>query len=348
MKIKIESKFVGDGCPCYIVAEIGINHNGQFQLAKRLIETAAKCGVDAVKFQKRDIDSLLIKEFANRPYLIENSFGETYGEHRKKLELSEDEWRKLFDCSKKISVDFYASAWDMKSADFLDELGVPVFKIASADVTNLPLIEHICQKNKPIIMSTGMSTLEEIDEAMEIIRKNRAEVILLHCISAYPFDDHLSDLNVMRTLRERYNVPVGYSGHEKSGHVVTIAAVVLGACMVERHFTLDHLMPGPDHAASLEPLGLAGLVDSIRKLESAIGTGEKKILEIELPVRAKLAKSIVTTRDVKAGEAIHAEDLAMKCPGTGLKAKYIPLLIGKIAKHDMKKDTIVPKEALEW
>jgi sialic acid synthase SpsE len=348
MKIKIGSKFVGDGCPCYIVAEIGINHNGQFQLAKRLIETAAKCGADAVKFQKRDIDSLLTKELANKPYLIENSFGETYGEHRKKLELSEDEWRKLFDCSKKLGIDFYASAWDVKSADFLDELGVPVFKIASADVTNLPLIEHICQKNKPVIMSTGMSTLEEIDEAMEVVRKNRAEVILLHCISAYPFDDYLSNLNVMSTLRKRYNVPVGYSGHEKSGHVVTLGAVALGACMVERHFTLDHLMPGPDHAASLEPLGLAGLVDDIRKLESAIGTGEKKILEIELPVRAKLVKSIVTTRDISAGEVIRAGDLTMKCPGTGLKAKYIPMLIGKKAKQNMKKDTIVPKEALEW
>jgi len=348
MKIKIGSKFVGDGCPCYIVAEIGINHNGQFQLAKRLIETATKCGVDAVKFQKRDIDSLLTNELANKPYLGDNSFGETYGEHRKKLELSEDEWRKLFDCSKKLGIDFYASAWDMKSADFLDELGIPVFKIASADVTNLPLIEHICQKGKPVILSTGMNTLEEIDEAMEVIRKNRVEVILLHCISAYPFDDHLSNLNVMSTLRKRYNVPVGYSGHEKSGHVVTLAAVALAACMVERHFTLDHLMPGPDHAASLEPLGLAGLVDDIRKLESALGTGEKEILEIELPVRAKLAKSIVTTRDIAAGEVIRAEDLTMKCPGTGLKAKYIPMLISKKAKQNMKKDTIVPKEALEW
>lgn len=348
MKIKIGSKFVGDGCPCYIVAEIGINHNGQFNLAKKLIEVAKNAGVDAVKFQKRDIDSLLTKEFADRPYFGDHSFGETYGEHRRKLELSEDDWRKLFAYSKKLGIDFFASAWDMKSADFLEELGVPVYKIASPDVTNLPLIDHICRKNKPVILSTGMSTLEEIDEAMEIIRKNNTPVILLHCVSAYPFDDHLANLDVIRTLKERYNVPVGYSGHEKSGHVVTLGAVALGACLVERHLTLDHLMPGPDHAASLEPLGLSGLVESIRKLESARGNGIKKILECELPVREKLAKSIVTTRDIKAGEVISAKDLTMKCPGTGLKAKYIPSLIGKIAKCDMKKDTVVPKEALEW
>jgi sialic acid synthase SpsE len=348
MKIKIGSKFVGDGCPCYIVAEVGINHNGQFNLAKKLIDVAKNAGADAVKFQKRDIDSLLTKELADRPYYGDNSFGETYGEHRRKLELSEQEWRKLFAHSKEIGIDFFASAWDKKSADFLDELGVPVFKIPSADVTNLPLIEHICRKNKPIILSTGMTTLEEIDEAMEIIRKHNMQVILLHCISAYPFDDYLSNLNVIHTLKERYNVPVGYSGHEKSGHVVTLGAVVLGVCMVERHFTIDHLMPGPDHAASLEPLGLAGLVEDIRKLESAFGDGKKSILECESLVRAKLTKSIVTTRHIKAGEIIRAEDLTMKSPGTGLKAKYIPTLVGKKARQDMERDTLVPKEALEW
>jgi len=171
---------------------------------------------------------------------------------------------------------------------------------------------------------------------------------LLHCISAYPFDNYLANLNVMHTLKKRYNVPVGYSGHEKSGHVVTLGAVALGACLVERHFTVDHLLPGPDHAASLEPTGLAGLVASIRTLESAFGDGRKDILAIELPVRAKLAKSIVTTRDIKAGEIINAKDLTMKSPGTGLKSKYIPNLVGKRAKQDMKRDTTVPKEALEW
>lgn len=348
MKIKIGSKFVGDGCPCYIVAEIGINHNGQFEIARKLIETARKCGVDAVKFQKRDIDSLLTKEFINRPYFGDHSFGETYGEHRKRLELSEKDWYRLFNYSKKIGIDFYASSWDMKSADFLEELGVPVYKIASADVTNLPLIEHICKKNKPIILSTGMSTLEEIDEAMEIIRKNNARVILLHCVSAYPCENNLVNLKVIQTLRERYKVPVGYSGHEKSGHVVSVGAVSMGACLVERHFTLDHLMPGPDHRASLDPRGFESLVISIRKFEASLGNGAKTILECELPVRKKLAKSIVATRDIKAGEVIRKGDLTVKSPGTGLKPKYITALIGKVAKQDIKEDTIISEEALGW
>jgi sialic acid synthase SpsE len=290
----------------------------------------------------------LTKELANRPYFGDHSFGKTYGEHRRRLELSEDDWHRLFDFSKKIGIDFFGSAWDIKSADFLEKLGVPAYKIASSDVTNLPLIDHICKKNKPIMLSTGMSTLEEIDEAMEIIRKNNAQVILLHCFSAYPLEDHLANVRVIRTLRERYNVPVGYSGHEKSGHVVTLTTVAQGACLVERHFTLDRLMPGPDHAASLDPRSLENLVISIRIFEAALGDGKKAILECELPVREKLAKSIVTTRNIKAGEVIRAGDLMVKSPGTGLKPKYIPTLIGKVAKRDMKEDTLVPKEALEW
>ena len=348
MKIKIGSKYVGDGRPCYIVAEIGVNHNGKFEIAKKLIETALENGADAVKFQKRNIDNLLMKEFANKPYLTYDSFGKTYAEHRRRLELPEEDWYRLFNYAKKLGIDFFASAWDFKSADFLDKIGIPVSKIPSSDVTNLPLIDHICKKGKPVILSTGMSTLEEIDDAMEVIRKNGTAVILLHCISAYPFDNYLANLRVIQTLRKRYNVPVGYSGHEKSGVVVSLCAVAMGACLVERHFTLDRTMRGPDHAASLEPGGLNEVVINIRKFEAALGDGKKRILDIEWPIREKLGKSIVTTRNIKADEVIRKSDLTVKSPSTGLKAKYIPSLIGKKAKLDMKKDTIVPKEALEW
>ena len=348
MKIKIGSKYVGDNCPCYIVAEIGLNHNGELEIAKKLIEEAVKAGADAVKFQKRSINKLLIKEWINKPYSGPNAFGNTYGEHRRNLELSDDDWYKLAEYSEKMGVDFLASAWDIDSADFLEKLDVPAYKIASADVTNLPIIEHIAKKKKPVLLSTGMSTLEEIDEAVETVEKYTNGLIILHCISAYPFDDQYANLNVIKTLKERYMYPIGYSGHEKSGHVITLGAVALGACLVERHFTLDRTMRGPDHAASLEPYGLASLVESIRKMEEAFGSGKKDILDIEVPVREKLAKSIVATKDIKKGQIIKKDDLTVKSPGIGVKPKYIEKLIGKRARQDIPEDTILPKEALRW
>lgn len=348
MKIKIENRFVGGEEPCYIVAEVGLNHNGKLEIAKKLIEEAAKAGVDAVKFQKRNIEALLTKEQLNKPYSGLNSFGNTYGEHRKNLELSNDDWYKLAEYSEKLGLTFLASAWDIDSADFLEKLDVPAYKIASADVTNLPLLEHIAKKKKPVILSTGMSTIEEVDEAVETIERYTNGLIILHCISTYPFDDKYANLNVIKTLKERYKYPIGYSGHEKSGHVITLGAVALGACLVERHFTLDRTMRGPDHAASLEPYGLASLVESIRKMEEAFGSGKKDILDIEVPVREKLSKSIVAAKDIKKGQIIKKDDVTVKSPGTGLKPKYVEKLVGKRAKQDILEDTIVPKEALRW
>jgi sialic acid synthase SpsE len=347
-EVKIGSKWVGEDHPCYIVAEIGNNHNGELEIAKKLIEVAVECGADAVKFQKRDIDSLMTNELKNMPYQKYDSFGATYGEHRLRLELPDEDWRRLFNFAKKLGVDFYATPFDFKSVDFLEELGIPCFKIASFDVTNLPLIDYVCKKGKPIILSTGMCTWEELDEAVDVIRKNGNDLVLLHCVSAYPHDNELSNLKMIQKLKERYRVPVGYSGHEKSGFAISLGARMMGAYMIERHFTLDRTMKGPDHAASLEPKGLAELVKNIRKLEEALGNGEKKILEIETPLRLKMTKSIVTTRHIRAGEVIRREDLTVKCPGTGLKPKYIDALVGKVAKRDMPADTVVPPEALSW
>lgn len=347
-EVKIGSKYVGDDHPCYIVAEIGNNHNGQLELAKKLIEAAEECGVDAVKFQKRDINCLMTEELRNTPYRKYDSFGPTYGEHRQRLELAERDWQRLFNFTKKLGIDFYATPFDFESADFLAELGVPCFKIASFDVTNLPLIDHTCKKDKPVILSTGMCTLEELDEAVEVIRRNGNDYVLLHCVSAYPHDNNLSNLRMISKLKERYDVPVGYSGHEKSGFAVSLGARMMGACMIERHFTLDRTMRGPDHAASLEPRGLAELIKNVRKLEEALGDGEKRILDIEMPIREKMMKSIVSTRHIRVGEVIQEKDLTVKCPGTGLKPKYIDALVGKTAKKDIPKDTIIPAEALNW
>jgi len=348
-KVKIGDRWIGPGEPCYIIAEIGLNHNGDVRIAKRLIDEAVKAGADAVKFQKRTVEKLLIREWLEKPYGGPNSFGATYGEHRQNLELSDRDWHTIARYSGKKKIDFFASPWDQDSADFLAKLPMVAMKIASADVTNLPLVEHIAGLGFPVIMSTGMSTLREIDEAVRAVTRHTEDLILLHCVSAYPFDNENANLRVIQTLQKKYPYPVGYSGHEKSGIVVSLAAVALGACVIERHFTLDHTMKGPDHAASLEPEGLTRLVESIKKLESALGDGKKKgVLDIETSSREKLAKSIVSAREIRKGTRIAREDLTVKSPGTGLPPKEIPRLIGRTAKKTIPADVIIRPESLDW
>ncbi len=348
MEIKIGSRFIGDNRFCYIVAEIGLNHNGDINIARKLIEAASQVGVDAVKFQKRNIDRLLIKAIQDKPYENENSLGRTYGEHRRRLELPDTAWKKLLNYARSLGLDFFASPWEEGSADFLEKLGVAVYKIASADVTNIPFLKHVAKKNKPIILSTGMCTLEELDLAVETILRINKQLILMHCVSAYPHEDNITNLKLINTLKQRYGLLVGYSGHEKSGIIVTSSAIVLGVCIVEKHFTLDHTMRGPDHAASLEPEGMRRLVEAIRKIESAMGDGRKMLLECEVAMREKLAKSIVAKARIKKGTPIRREDLILKCPGSGLGAKFVEEIIGKIPPLDIQEDTLVPPEALRW
>ena len=346
--IKIGNRPVGDGCPCYFIAEAGVNHNGSLELAKRLVDTAAAARADAVKFQKRSIEDILIADILNQPYTGSTALGATYGEHRQHLELSETDYRELSTYCQTKGITFLASAWDIKSADFLESLGMPAFKVASADLTNLPLLEHIARKGKPMLVSTGMSTLEEVAEAMEVINRHNEQVILLHCVSVYPRESEEVNLRVIETLRDRFNVPVGYSGHEKSGWAVSLGAVALGAVIVERHFTLDRTLPGPDHAASLESLGLMRLISNIHDLEAAMGTGDKQINKAEAEVRKRLAKSIVARCEIKKGTTILPGMLTVKGPGDGLKPKYLPILFGKIARRTIKEDSLLPDEALEW
>lgn len=346
--IQIGDRPVGEGHPCYFIAEAGVNHNGSLELAKRLVDAAVTARTDAVKFQKRTIDDILIADALNQSYTSPTALGATYGEHRQRLELSEQAYEELAQYCGAKGITFLASAWDIKSVDFIESLGVPVFKTASADLTNLPLLEHIAKKGKPMIVSTGMSILEEVSEAMEVIQKYNEQVILLHCVSTYPCESSEVNLRVMETLRKQFNVPVGYSGHEKSGWAVTLAAVTLGAVVIERHFTLDRTLPGPDHAASLDPLGLLRLMLNIRDLETAMGSGEKRINDGERALKKRLAKSIVAQCDIEKGTTILPEMLTVKGPGDGLKPKYLPLLHGKTARRTIKADSLIPPEALEW
>ncbi len=345
--LEIAGRPVGEGHPCYIIAEAGVNHNGSLELAKRLVDVAAEAGADAVKFQKRTVSDILIAEALLRPYTVATSLGATYGEHREKLELSEDDYDALAEHARAREITLLASGWDLRSVDFLDRLGIPAFKIASADCTNLPLVEYIARKGKPVLLSTGMSDMAEVEEAVATVRRHNDRLVLFQCTSTYPCDNDQINLRVIPTYRERFRCVVGYSGHER-GLAPTEAAVALGASVVERHFTLDRTMIGPDHAASLEPAGLQRLIRNIRNVEKALGSPEKRIMPAERGVRERLAKSIVARSDIPAGAVITADMLTVKGPGTGLKPGVMPLLVGVVAESPIRGDTLVPQEALRW
>ena len=345
--VKIGSRLVGEGQPCFILAEAGVNHNGDPDLARRLVRIAAECGADAVKFQKRTNADILTREALDAPYVKANSFGPTYGAHREHLELSQEVWESLRDLAAEVGIEFTASAWDKRSADFLEALDVPAYKTASADLTNLDLLAHIARKGRPMIVSSGMAGIEEVDAAVNAILRHNDQLVLLQCTSTYPSEFADINLRVMQTYRERYGVLVGYSGHER-GIAVSEAAATLGACLIERHFTVDRTLPGPDHAASLEPVGLQKLVRDIRNIELALGTTEKRMVPAEAPVRARLAKSVVAARPISAGTVIDRGMLTLKGPGDGIPASAIDDLVGRVAAEPIAEDTLLPTTALGW
>ena len=270
-EIKIADKIIGKDEPVFIVAEIGQNHNGRVDFAKRLIEQAARDGVDAVKFCKRNLKNELTKAMADSPYVGKNSFGETYGEHREFLELSMDQHKELKDYAESKGLIYFASVCDKKSADDMEELGVHMFKIASRDLTNRPLIEHIAKKQKPIFLSTGMSDLEEIRKTIELIQKYHNHILLFQCTSEYPTQYKNVHLNVIPELEKEFNLNIGMSDHS-SGIMVACASAVKGAVAVEKHVTLSRDMKGTDHIVALDPPGMKRLVHWIRWYELANGS----------------------------------------------------------------------------
>lgn len=283
--VRIGDKLVGDGKPCYVIAEIGINHNGEIDQAKRLISVAVGAGCDAVKFQKRTVDVVYSAEELAKPR--ESPFGTTNGDLKRGLEFGLEEFQEIDRYCREVKISWFASCWDEASVDIIAHFDVPCFKIASASLTDDNLLRHTQKTGKPTVLSTGMSSLEEIDHAVQVLGKN--DIIILHSCSTYPAYYEELNLRVMQTLRDRYRVPVGYSGHE-TGLPSSVAAAVLGACMVERHITLDRSMWGSDHAASLEPNGIIRLVRDIRLIEKSMGDGVKRVLEREKPVIKKLRR----------------------------------------------------------
>ncbi len=346
--IRIGTRIISENHPALIIAEIGINHQGDVNIAKEMIKTAKECGVDAVKFQKRTTNKVLTKKALQRNYENRNSFGKTYGEHREALELSYEEYYVLKEYADNIGILFSASGWDAESVDFLDKLGVPFFKVASGDLTNLPLVEHTARKNKPLILSTGMADIETIKKVYETTVKINDSVAIMHCTSSYPTPFNEINLNVLSTFQKEFpKVIIGYSGHEL-GIAIPPVAVALGAKIIERHFTLDRTMRGGDHAASLEPQGLSKMVRDIRHIEEAMGSFEKRIQASELSVKKKLTKSIVASRDIKRGESITADMIITKSPGEGISPLRITEIIGKQAKNDIENDTVIYESDIKW
>ena len=336
--VKIGDRNIGDGEPCFIIAEAGVNHNGSIELAKELIDAAKDAGVDAVKFQTFKTENLLSKNIVVPKHVgsKESLFDTIRG-----LELSEEAHYVLSKYCKQKGIVFMSTPMDNNSVDLLEDIGVPVFKVASCDLDNLPLLKYISKTEKPIILSTGMGSISEVGEAIEVIKSNgNADIILLHCVSAYPPKVEDVNLRAMETLRTAFKLTVGYSDHT-IGINIPLAAVALGAKVIEKHFTLDKNMEGPDHAVSADPDDLERLVSGIREIEESFGTGLKVPSKDEIEMRRSFRKSIVAITDIKKGATIMPEMLSLKRPGTGISPKYFDFIAGRKAERDINKDVLL-------
>ena len=345
--INIKNRLIGGEKPCFFIAEIGLNHNGSIVVAKKLIDEACAAGADCVKFQKRNVDTLATKEVLDAEDNRFPEFGKTYREIRKHLEFSESQYKEIIMYCDTKNVIFLCTPFDIESADFLEKLGVDAYKIASHSLTNLPLIEHIARKKRPMLVSTGMSTIDEIDKTISLIKKHNCPFMLFHCVSSYPQSPEESNLKLITVFGERYsNVPVGYSGHE-IGITISIAAIALGAKAIERHITLNKNMIGFDHKLSLQPEEFRELVTEGKVVETAIGSGVKEILEREWITRKKYHASIVSKVDIPKGTIIARDMLTVKNPGTGLETSYLPSVINKKATRNIKIDVLITFDMLE-
>jgi sialic acid synthase len=325
----VGSTFAGDRHQCFVIAEIGHNHQGDLDLAKVMVKAAKESGASAAKLQKRHLTTLFTEQFAAEPYGGKHSYGRTYMEHRQALELGEDSWRHLVDFAHALELIFFGTAFDPVSADFLAELGVPVIKIASADALNWPLLDHVAMLDMPMIVSTGGLTWAQLDATVQRLRAHSARFALLHCTSAYPCPPEEIELLAIPAMRERYpDVVIGYSGHEE-GIVPSLGAIALGAAIVERHFTVDQSLKGSDQRYSLLPSDMSSLVNAGRDLGAARGTGVKRMFESEKPALRKLGKKLVAAKPLAAGHIVSAADVEIRSPGDGLSPHLQEALLGR-------------------
>ena len=345
-RMRLSGREVGDGCPCFVIAEIGQNHNGQLNLAKKLIDMAARCGADAVKFQKRDISWELTEEAYNKPYAGPNSFGETYGKHREFLELGETDHAELKGYAQAAGLVYFCTPCDPPSVDALERIGTPFYKIASRDITNVPLLRHIARTGKPVVISTGMAGETEIRQALDAFRDSDCVVSLMQCISQYPAEPKNMNLRAIRVMREQFGVLVALSDHNP-GVITGVAGVAMGAFALEKHITLSRAMPGTDHAAALEETGLRRTVSYIRTIEEAMGDGKKEFNPVAQSAKDKLARSLVSTGDIAAGTVLEENHLVLKSPGTGISWTDRALILGKRARRDIEPHVLLKKDDFE-
>lgn len=333
---------------CYVIAEIGHNHQGSVEKAKEMFRAAKECGVDAVKLQKRDNRALYTRAMFNKPYDNENSFGDTYGAHREALEFGKAEYVELQACARELGLVFFATAFDMPSADFLAELDAPVYKIASGDLKNTPLLKHVAKIGKPMIVSTGGAMMEDVQRAYDTIMPVNPQLCLLQCTAAYPASYEELNLNVITTYREKFpEVVVGLSDHE-NGIAMAVAAFVLGARVIEKHFTLNHTLKGTDHAFSLEPIGMRKLVRDLRRARLALGDGVKRTYPSEVSPLTKMGKMLVATHTLRAGHRLTLADIAIKSPADGGLPPYeLDNVIGKVLRRTLHEDDPVSSADLD-
>jgi N,N'-diacetyllegionaminate synthase len=344
---RVGERSVGPGHPVFVVAEAGVNHNGELRLARELVDAAAASGADAVKFQSFRTAALVSGAAPKAAYQQETTgTGGGQLEMLARLELGPEAWRELRDRAHASGLVFFSAPFDEASADDLDRLDVTLLKVPSGEITNLPLLRHVAAMKRPLIVSTGMATLDEVAAALAAIRAaGDPPVALLHCLSAYPAPVAEVNLRAMDALR-RFGVPVGFSDHTLGIHV-PVAAVARGAAIVEKHLTLDTALPGPDHRASLAPADFAAMVHAIRDVEAALGDGDKRPMPSELDTRRVARKSLVAARPLRAGERLAREAVAIKRPGTGIAPGELERALGQVLRRDVAADEVLGWDALE-
>lgn len=341
--VTIADRVLGPGEPPYIIAEIGANHNGDMELCRRLIDAAKDCGADAVKFQSWSKRSLISKAEYARNTRYAAADAPSLEEAVERYQLSEAQHREIADYCRTRGITFFSSCFAPEEVDLLESLDAPAYKIASMDVNHLPLLEYVARTGKPIILSTGMATLGEVERALRVLRcAGSGPVVLLHCVSIYPAPPDIIHLRTMETWRNAFDVPVGYSDHTL-GTAVPLAAVALGACAIEKHFTLDKSLEGWDHAISADPAELRALVEGSRSVFAALGGTARVISEAEFEKRKAFRRRMVARRDLRKGERLTERDVDFKRPGTGIQPDELPYVLGRAVVRDVAMD-----EELEW
>jgi len=344
--MRVGDHVLDDASDCFVIAEVGHNHQGDLDTAHRLLEAAAQSGADAVKLQKRDNRQLFTGAFFDSPYVGPNSFGETYGSHREHLELDRAQYAELQAHAAELGILFFATAFDVPSADFLADLDMPAYKIASGDLRNLPLIEHVARIGRPMFISTGGGQMDAVVRAHDTAREHNDDVCIMQCTAGYPPAWEELNLSVITTYRERFErTVIGFSSHD-NGIAMATAGYALGARAVEKHFTLDRTMRGTDHAFSLEPAGLRKLVRDLRRARVALGDGVKRTFASEEAPITKMSKQLVAARDLPAGHVLTADDVAARSPGGGLTPDRLGEVLGRTLTAPLTLDEAIDPDDL--